>query len=372
MKIETLAIRSTHYTDENAGAIAPPIYFSTTFERETDGSFAKDFIYSRIDNPNRQLLEKSLAMLENGTHAYAFASGLAAIASVLQLLNTGDHVIAGDDAYYAAMLQIREIFGHLGISLTQVDMTNPENVEKAIQPNTKLIWAETPSNPLLKITDIQKIAEIAHSHNALCGVDNTWATPILQKPLELGADIVQHSTTKYFGGHSDVLGGALIVKNAELAERIRKIQVYAGAVASPFDCWLLTRGIKTLPLRVKTQTENAKKIANFLNSHANVEVVHYPGLESHSGFETAKKQMTDFGGMLSFQVKGGQTEAMQVAAKLKLFIRATSLGGVESLIEHRRSIEGIHSQTPENLLRMSVGIEAVDDLIEDLEQALQK
>ena len=370
MKIETLAIRSTQFIDENAGAVAAPIYLSTTFEREADGTFAKNFIYSRIDNPNRQLLEKSIALLENGTAGFAFASGLAAVAAVLQLLNTGDHVIAGDDAYYAAMVQMRDIFGHLGISLTQVDMTDIQKVKQALQPNTRLIWVETPSNPLLKITDIQAMADLARENNALCGVDNTWATPILQKPLDLGADLVQHATTKYFGGHSDVLSGALVVKNPELAERLRKIQVFGGAVASPFDCWLLTRGIKTLPLRVKTQTENARKLADFLATHPKVEVVHYPGLQSHPGHEIAQKQMSGFGGMVSFQVRGNQETAMQVAGKLALFTRATSLGGVESLVEHRRSVEGILSQTPENLLRVSVGIEDADDLIADLEQAL--
>ena len=370
MHIDTLAIRSTHLPDENAGAVAAPIYLSTTFERAEDGTFPKDYIYSRADNPNRRLLEQSLAALEGGIHGFAFASGLAAIAAALQTLKTGDHVLLGDDTYFAAAALMDEIFGPWGLHTSRVDMTDLQAIENAIRPNTRLVWVETPSNPLLKITDIRAVANLAHRHNAWCAVDNTWATPVLQRPLDLGADMVQHATTKYFGGHSDVLGRALVVKDEQLAARIKKIQTLGGAVPSPFECWLVARGIKTLPLRVRTQSENALKIAALLAQHAGVEAVHYPGLSTHPGHEIAKKQMSAFGGMLSFQVKGGTAEAMAVAARVQLFTRATSLGGVESLIEHRRSVEGATSTAPENLLRVSVGLEHCDDLMADLDRAL--
>ncbi len=372
MHLETLAIRSTHLPDENAAAVATPIYLSTTFERGDDGTYPKNFVYSRASNPNRQLLEQSLAVLEEGTHGFAFASGLAAIAAALQILKTGDHVLLGDDAYFAAGVLMTDVFGPWGLEVTRVDMTDLEVVRQAFRPNTKLVWLETPSNPQLKITDIAALAQLAHEHDALCGVDNTWATPVLQRPLTLGADLVQHSTTKYFGGHSDVLGGALVVKDATLADRIKKIQSLGGAVPSPFECWLVTRGIKTLPLRVKAQSASALVIASFLASHPNVEAVHYPGLETHVSHALASRQMINgYGGMLSFQVRGDAAEALRVASHTKLFIQATSLGGVESLIEHRYSVEGPTSTSPENLLRVSVGLEHPDDLIADLQQALE-
>jgi len=371
MHLETLAIRSTHLPDENAGAVATPIYMSTTFERDEDGTYPKNFAYSRVDNPNRRLLEQSLAALENGTHGFAFASGLAAITAALQILKTGDHVILGEDTYFAAAVLMDEVFSQWGLQNTRVDMTDLDAIEAAFKPETRLVWLETPSNPLLKITDIESIADLAHQHGAWCGVDNTWATPVLQRPLDLGADMVQHATTKYFGGHSDVLGGALIVKDEDLAAKIKKVQSLGGAVPSPFECWLVTRGIKTLPLRVKTHSANAMIIAGYLTQHPRIEAVHYPGLETHPSHPIASKQMQNgFGGMLSFQVRGGTAEAMQVAARVQLFTRATSLGGVESLIEHRRSVEGATSQAPENLLRISVGLEHPDDLIADLAQAL--
>ncbi|MDJ1497733.1 aminotransferase class V-fold PLP-dependent enzyme [Cytophagaceae bacterium DM2B3-1] len=372
MHLETLAIQSTHFPDENAAAVSTPIYLSTTFERGEDGSYPKNYVYSRVNNPNRQLLENSMATLEGGTHGFAFASGLAGITAALQILQAGDHVILGDDAYFAAGVLMTEVFGPWGLTISRVDMTDLSAVRSAFQANTKLLWLETPSNPLLKITDIAALAEIAHQHGALCAVDNTWATSVLQRPLELGADIVHYSTTKYFGGHSDVLGGALIVKDAQLAERLKKVQSLGGAVPSPFECWLTTRGIKTMPLRVKAQSESAFTLARFLSAHPKVEQVHYPGLETHAGHEIAKRQMkSGFGGMLSFQVKGGSAEALKVANHTRLFIQATSLGGVESLIEHRRSVEGAASTSPENLLRVSVGLEHPDDLIEDLKQALE-
>lgn len=370
--IETLAVTSTSMHDKN-GSVTPAIYLSTTFERNPDGTFGDHgYLYSRMDNPNRRVLEQSLAALERGTDAFAFASGMAAVAAVLQTLRAGDHVIMPDDAYYTVLLLTEDIFGPFGITCTRVDQSDLEQVRAAIQPNTKLIWMETPSNPLLKLADIEAIAKIAHEHTALCVVDNTWGTPVLQNPLVLGADIVMHSTTKYFGGHSDLLGGALIINNnPSLGERLRKIQKIVGAVPSAFDCWLVARGIRTLALRVRAQTQSAQQLAEYLSRHKKIESVSYPGLPSHPQYAIAKKQMSAPGAMLSIQIAGGKLEAMQLADNLKLFTHATSLGGVESLIEHRKSVEGDTSTTPDNLLRISVGIEHYTDLIADFEQALR-
>ncbi len=372
MRIETLAVHAGHSIDPATGAVAPPIYLSTTFERQADGSYPHGYNYIRDNNPNREALEKCLCELEGGVAAAAFSSGSAATMSVFQALSPGDHVIAPLDAYSGTSSLLREIFAPWSLSVTFVDMTNPTEVQQAIQPNTKLIWIETPSNPMLKITDIGKIADIAHQANAICVCDNTWATPIGQSPLKSGADLVVHSTTKYLGGHSDVLGGVAIAKvEDDFFNRIRKIQKTGGAVASPFDSWLILRGIQTLPYRMRAHSENALKVATFLSEHPKVEAVHYPGLKQHPGYEIAASQMQLFGGMLSFQVKGGRDMAFAVAAKVKIFTRATSLGGVESLIEHRASIEGTGTKTPENLLRMSIGLEHAEDLIEDLAQALE-
>src|SRR5919199_488396 len=371
MRIETLAVHAGHYIDPATGAVAPPIYLSTTFERQADGSYPQGYNYIRDNNPNREALEKCVSELEGGVSAAAFSSGSAATMSVFQALSSGDHVIAPLDAYSGTSSLLREIFVSWNLSVTFVDMTNSTEVQQAIQPNTKLIWVETPSNPMLKITDIGKISEIAHQANALCVCDNTWATPIGQSPLKSGADLVVHAATKYLGGHSDVMAGVVITKvEGDFFNRIRKIQKTGGAVASPFDSWLVLRGIQTLPYRMRAHSENALKVATFLSHHPKVEAVHYPGLQEHPGYEIAKQQMQLFGGMLSFQVKGGREKAFAIAAKVKLFTRATSLGGVESLIEHRASIEGVGTKTPDNLLRVSVGLEHPDDLIEDLAQAL--
>jgi cystathionine gamma-synthase len=372
MKLETLAIQSTLMPDANAGAVVPPIYLSTTFEREADGSYNHEYVYSRADNPNRKLLESSLAALENGAVAISFASGMAATTALFQSLKTGDHLIVPNDAYYATNVLVTEVFTQWGLESTRVDMTDLEQIKQAIRPNTKLIWIETPSNPELKITDIEATANLAHEHGAILAVDNTWATPVMQRCLDLGADVVMHSTTKYFSGHSDVLSGALIFKESGvLSDKVRTIQKLTGGVPSPFDCWLVTRGIKTLPLRVKAQTATAMKLAEYLSQHPQIEVVHYPGLTSHPQHEIAKRQMKGgFGGMLSVQIKGDAKNAMAITGKLKLFTTATSLGGVESLIEHRKSVEGPDSPTPDNLLRISVGLEDIEDLIEDWEVAL--
>jgi len=372
MKIETLAVHAGHRVDPATGAVAPPIYLSTTFERQPDGTYPQGYNYIRDNNPNREALEKCLSELEGGVAATAFSSGSAATMSVFQALSPGDHVIAPLDAYSGTSSLLREIFAPWNLSVTFVDMTNLTEVQQAIQPNTKLIWVETPSNPMLKITDIGKVSDIAHQANAICVCDNTWATPIGQSPLKKGADLVIHATTKYLGGHSDVMGGVAITKVEDyFFNRIRKIQKTGGAVASPFDCWLVLRGIQTLPYRMRAHSENALKVATFLTEHPKVQAVHYPGLKQHPGHEIAASQMQLFGGMLSFQVKGGREMAFALAGKVKIFTRATSLGGVESLIEHRASIEGKGTKTPENLLRVSVGLEHPEDLIEDLAQALE-
>ncbi|MBR8832898.1 MAG: aminotransferase class V-fold PLP-dependent enzyme [Stigonema ocellatum SAG 48.90 = DSM 106950] len=372
MKIETLAVHAGHRVDPATGAVAPPIYLSTTFERSQDGSYPHGYDYIRSNNPNREALEKCLCELEEGVAAAAFSSGAAATMSVFQAVGAGNHVIAPKDTYSGTSSLLREILAPWGLEVSFVDMTNATKVQEAVQSNTRLIWVETPSNPLLKITDIEKICAIAHQAQALCVCDNTWATPMGQNPLKLGADLVVHATTKYLGGHSDVLGGVAIAKvEDEFFKRVKKIQKTGGAVASPFDCWLILRGIQTLPYRMRAHSENAFKVAEFLNDHPKVEVVHYPGLKQHPGYEIAAQQMQLFGGMLSFQVKGGRDMAFAVVAKVLLFTRATSLGGVESLIEHRASIEGPETKTPDNLLRVSIGIEHVSDLIDDLTQALE-
>jgi cystathionine gamma-synthase len=351
--------------------VTPPIHLSTTFEREADGGYPHGHVYSRTSNPNRAALEECLRALEGGAAAAAFASGSAATLSVFQALSPGAHVIAPADVYHGTARLLREILAPWGLETSFVDMTDPGQVQQAIRPNTRLCWVETPSNPLLKITDIREISAMAHQAGALCACDNTWATPVLQRPFQLGADLAVHATTKYLGGHSDVLGGAVVAKvSDEMFQRIRHFQVNGGAVPSPFDCWLVLRGIRTLPYRMRAHSENALKVAIFLRGHPQVEAVHYPGMSEHPGHGRAAQQMGRFGGMVSFQVRGDREGALAVAARVQIFTRATSLGGTESLIEHRASIEGPGTRTPENLLRLSIGLEHADDLIEDLAQAL--
>jgi cystathionine gamma-synthase len=372
MKKETQAIHATNLVDETAGAIATPIFLSTTFARDSDGSYPKGHMYSRNSNPNRDALEKGLAVLEGGVKAFAFGSGLAAVSAVFQCMKSGDHVLMPAVGYYASMKLAEEIMGPWGLQMSQVDMENLEAIKAAIQPNTKLIWVETPANPLLGISDIQAICTLAHSHGIFVGVDNTIATPILQNPISLGADIVMHATTKYIGGHSDVLGGAIIMREEnDWSARLKRVQILMGATQNPLDCYLLARGLKTLPLRMREHSASALTLAQRLEKHIAIEKVHYPGLISHPQHELAKRQMPNgFSGMISIQIKGDEANARKVASGLKLFQQATSLGGVESLVEHRRSIEGPDSKTPGNLLRLSVGLEHVDDLWEDLDQAL--
>ena len=371
LKFETLAIKSVEPTFENVQPVSTPIYLTSTYKRNDDGSYADDFAYSRNDNPNRSIVEQSIAQLENGKHAFAFASGMSAIAAILQTLKSGDHILLPNDIYFTIKKLLEDVLKRWELSYDLIEMSDLETVSKAIKPNTAMIWVETPSNPQLKLSDIKAISEIAHKNNALCTVDNTWLTPVFQNPLNLDADIVIHSTTKYFGGHSDVLGGAVVVNNAELADKIKSIQMLSGGVPAPFDCWLIGRGIQTLHLRVSKQTENAMNLAKYLEKHPQIEKVNYPGLESHPQYELAKRQQNNgFGAMLSVLIKGDEKKAFKISNKLKHFTTATSLGGVESLVEHRKSIEGANSPTPSNLLRISVGIEHIDDLIADWEQAL--
>jgi len=373
MKLETLAIHAGRATDTATGAVAPSPILSTTFARDADGDYPHGHIYTRSSNPGRATLETLLAALEGGTSAAAFASGSAASLSVFQALSPGDHVSAPDDVYHGTRTQLRELLARWGLRHSLVDLTDLDAVRAALTPSTTLIWAETPSNPLLKISDISGLADIARSAGATLVVDSTFATPVIQRPLALGADLVMHSTTKYLGGHSDVLGGAVIASDggSALFARIRDLQTKGGGVPSPFDCWLLQRSIATLPLRVRAQTANAQAIAEFLTGHPAVEAVHYPGLPSHAGHALARRQMPGgYGAMLSFRIRGGREAALAAAGRVSVFTRATSLGGVESLIEHRASVEGPHTTTPQNLLRMSVGLEHADDLIADLGQAL--
>jgi cystathionine gamma-synthase len=370
MKIETIAIHAGNHTDETSKAVIQPIVLSTTFERAADGTYPGGYTYSRSSNPNRTQLENVLAKLEGGEDAAAFASGNAAGMAVFQSLPPGTHVIAPDDMYHGLRNQLKNLFAGI-LRFDFVDVNNSDILQRHIKPETGLIWVETPSNPLLKITDIKKVVEIARKHNLKVACDNTFATPICQQPLALGADLVMHSSTKYFGGHSDLMGGALITKEkSDWWLKIRQVQEFGGAIPSPMDCYMLVRSMKTLPYRINGHVNNAQLLAEYLENHSKVEQVLYPGLPSHPQYAIAKDQMISFGGMLSFCVKGGAEEAKRVINSLKLFTQATSLGGVESLIEHRASVEGPDTKTPFNLLRVSVGLEHIDDLIADLAQAL--
>ena len=372
MHFETLAVHAGQHVDEATGAVTAPIHLSTTFERAPDGSFPHGYIYARDANPNRRQLEACLSALEGGAETVAFASGSAATAALFQAPSPGQHVIAPYDAYYGTNKLLREHFGRWGLEHTLVDTTDIGALRGALRENTALVWIETPSNPLIRVTDIRAVCESAHKAGARVACDNTWCTPMLQRPLELGADYVVHATTKYLGGHSDVVGGAGSARVVgPYFERGRAIQTDAGAIPSPFDCWLIMRGIRTLPYRMRAHSENALAVARFLASHAAVSAVHYPGLPADPGHAIAIAQMRGFGGMLSFEVKGGRAEALRVTGGVKLFTRATSLGGPESLIEHRASVEGVNTRAPESLLRCSIGLEHSDDLIDDLRAGLE-
>ena len=369
--IETACVHAGREPDSASGGVSPAIQLSTTFQRAPDGSYPQGYTYSRSGNPNRAQLETCLTALEGGKSAMAFASGMAAVSAVLQALKPGDHVVCTRDAYHGVLRILREVMTPWQLKVTLVDASDTDALEAGVTKGTRLVWVETPSNPLLKVTDLTAAAEIAHAAGAIAVCDNTFATPLLQRPFEHGMDLVMHSTTKYLGGHSDVLGGAIVCReNGALAERIRFLQSVTGGVPSPFDCWMLLRGAATLHLRVRAQCSNALALARHLAKHPAVERVYYPGLESHPGHALAVRQMSAYGAVLSFTLRAGEAAAMRATGKVKLFTRATSLGGVESLIEHRASVEGPETLTPRNLLRIAAGVEHETDLLADLDQAL--
>ena len=371
MKFETIAVHATE-PDPVTGAVAPPIHLATTFTRQADLSLTGEFQYARDGGPTHALLEAALARLDGGEAALVFASGMAAGLAVLEGLAAGDRVILPDDAYYGFGVASRDFLAKWGITTEIVDMGDLANLERALARPARVLWLETPSNPLLKIVDLAGAIALAKRAGALTVVDNTFATPALQRPLELGADVTLQASTKYLGGHSDVMGGALVFARRDgLYERVEHARHILGGVASPFASWLVLRGLRTLALRMERHAQNAMTVARALERHPNVAAVHYPGLESHKGHAIAARQMRAFGGMMSFRVRGGRDGAIAVVSKAKLFVRATSLGSVESLIEHRATSEGQGSKAPPELIRLSIGIEHPDDLIADLEQALR-
>ncbi|MCD9142700.1 cystathionine gamma-synthase [Streptomyces albireticuli] len=373
---ETLAIHAGQEADPLTGAVVPPIYQVSTYKQDGVGGLRGGYEYSRSANPTRTALEENLAALEGGRRGFAFASGLAAEDTLLRtLLSPGDHVVIPNDAYGGTFRLFAKVVERWGVEWSVANTSDPAAVRAAVRPRTKVIWVETPSNPLLGITDIAAVAEVARSAGARLVVDNTFASPYLQQPLSLGADVVVHSTTKYVGGHSDVVGGALVTADATLAEEIGYHQNAMGAVAGPFDSWLTLRGIKTLAVRMDRHSANAARVAELLTSHPKVTKVYYPGLPEHELHEVAAKQMKDFGGMVSFRVAGGEEAAVEVCNRTRLFTLGESLGGVESLIEHpgrmtHASTAGSALEVPADLVRLSVGIESVDDLLADLTQAL--
>ncbi len=374
---ETVAIHAGNEPDPTTGAVVPPIYATSTYKQDGVGGLRNGYEYSRSANPTRTALEECLAAIEGGTRGFAFASGLAAEDTLMRsICAPGDHVVFPDDAYGGTFRLFSKVLSHWGIEMTPTAVTDPDAIRAAVRPGvTKVVWLETPTNPLLNVADIALVAQIAHENGALLVVDNTFASPYLQRPLDLGADVVVHSTTKYMGGHSDVVGGALIVRDAGLAEKIAFHQNAIGAVAGPFDSWLVLRGIKTLGVRMDRHSDNAEKVVEFLQRHTSVSGVLYPGLDGHPGHETAAKQMKRYGGIVSFRVAGGEQQALDVCNRARVFTLGESLGGVESLIEHpgrmtHASVAGTPLEVPADLIRLSVGIETVDDLLADLEHAL--
>jgi cystathionine gamma-synthase len=373
---ETLAIHAGQAADAQTGAVVTPIYQVSTYKQDGVGGLRGGYEYSRSANPTRSALEENLAALEGGRRGLAFASGLAAEDCLLRtVLSPGDHVVIPDDAYGGTFRLFAKVAERWGVRWSVANTSDPAAVRQAIRPETRAIWVETPSNPMLGITDIEVLADIARHAGARLVVDNTFASPYLQQPLALGADVVVHSTTKYMGGHSDVVGGALVAADAALGEELAYHQNAMGAIAGPFDAWLVMRGIKTLAVRMDRHSENATKVAELLRSHPRVEQVYYPGLPEHAGHDIAVKQMRAFGGMVSFRVAGGEEAAVEVCNRARLFTLGESLGGVESLIEHpgrmtHASAAGSALEVPADLVRLSVGIESADDLLADLRQAL--
>ena len=369
---DTICAHAGKSADSSDPAVTSSIQLSTTFHYEPTGEHPAGWLYSRENNPNRKHLEGLLSQLEHGVDAAAFGSGSAAAHAVFLSLSPGDHVIVNNDAYAGTRSMLKNVFIPWGLDVSFVDLTNSVNLLSSIKKNTRLVWSESPTNPQLNIVDLHALVDICSKHGIRTAIDNTFATPCLQNPLLIGADVVMHSTTKYLGGHSDVTGGILVTKERnEWWEKIRYIQHVVGSVPSPFDCWLITRGIRSLAPRMKQHVDNARAIAEFLSTHPMVERVLYPGLKSHPGHDIATRQMRGPGAIVSFLVKGGKEDAIRVARSVKVFTHATSLGGTESLLEHRQSVEGPDSPTPANLIRLSVGLEEAGDLIKDLMEALE-
>jgi cystathionine beta-lyase/cystathionine gamma-synthase len=379
MRFETLAIHAGERPDKAYGAVSVPIYQTSTFAFEDVGK-TRGYDYSRTANPTRKVLEDTLAQLEGGKAGFAFATGMAAETTVVHLLKSGDHIISADDIYGGTYRLFQDIMTELGLEVTILRMNNRQAIERAVKPNTRMIWMETPSNPLLNITDVEMVVDIAKKHRILTVIDNTFATPYFLRPIEYGVDLVVHSTTKYLNGHCDVVGGAVITTTDELTERIQFLLNAMGTCASPFDCWLVLRGIQTLPLRMERHEKNATAIAGYLQKHQAVSKVFYPGIRSHPGHEIAKRQMKGFGGMVSFELKDGRKAVNDFLGRLNIFEIAESLGGVASLAEHPGTMS--HASIPadvrakigigDGLVRLSIGLENIDDLIEDLEQALRR
>ncbi|WP_052255293.1 PLP-dependent aspartate aminotransferase family protein [Salinicoccus sp. YB14-2] len=373
MRFETKAVHAGREIDPTTGAVTTPIHLSTTYERSADGSYTDGFMYSRGDNPNRRSLEECLTSLENGYDCVAYSSGMAAISSVIEALpeEKPKRIVMPDDMYFGVRTMLMETDIGRRFDIVTVDMTDLDKVKRTIESApTGLVWMETPSNPQIKIIDIEAVADMAGRAGAYSVIDNTAATPVLQQPLSLGIDFSLHSVTKYIGGHSDLLLGAVIAReDTDMLKNLRSWQHAKGAVPSSFDCWLALRGVQSLSARVMMQCSSAKIIAEFLETHDMIEAVHYPGLKSHPSHEIAAKQMTGFGGLLSFKVKGNEEDALKIANTVKIITQATSLGGTHTYIEHRASVEKELTMAPDNLLRLSVGLENPEDLKEDLEQA---
>jgi cystathionine gamma-synthase len=373
MRFETRTVHDGQDPEPEFGAVNVPIFQTSTYAQPKVGQ-PRRFDYGRSGNPTREALQTAIASLEGATSAFSFSSGLAAETTLLLTLAPGDHVVLGDDVYGGTYRLLSRVMQPWGVAFDAVDLSDPEALRSAMRPNTRLVWVETPTNPLLKVVDIATAAEIAHASGATCVVDNTFATPYLQRPLDLGADVVVHSVTKYLGGHSDLIGGAVATSDVQLTDRLAFLQNAAGAVPGPMDCYLALRGLRTLAVRMRAHCRGALDVAMFLERHPSVVTVHYPGLESHPGHDVARRQMEDFGGMISFEVATAE-EAIRVAERTRLFFLAESLGGVESLIEvpgpmTHASVADSPLEVPSNLIRLSVGIEHPDDLIEDLSQAL--
>ena len=379
MKFDTKVVRASSKPDKTTGAIVPPIYQTATYVLEEIGK-DKGFDYTRAANPTRQLLEEHLSVIEGAKYGVCFSSGMSAVDSVLKLLKSGDHIICSDDVYGGVSRHFNQVLVHYGLEFTYVNSSNPEEVSAAIKSNTKLLWIETPTNPLLKITDLHAMNKIAKDNNILFGVDSTFSTPVFLKPLEFGADIVMHSTTKYLSGHNQIIGGSLHTNNKEIFDKMKFIQKTIGAVPSPLDCFLTMLGLRTLHLRMQRHQENAQAIAEFLESHPKISRVAYPGLKSDPGHEIAKKQMSGYSGMISFELSGGMSAGIHLMNNVKLCFLAESLGSVETMITHPATMT--HAEVPEKerhargftdgLVRLSVGIEDKQDIIDDLSQALDK